>query len=281
MPSPKDQRRSSKNYRKPPVEYQFKKGKSGNLKGRPKKKAKEPEVGALGGGIADRLSTMILDEATRLITVREGDKVSELPALQAVIRTMFRAAAQGDAKVARQLIDGVGRAESGRTNLALEMLQHAVRYKEVYLPAFEKHEREGLDPPDIYPHPDDVIINDATGEVTIDGPTSKEHAGARKAVREEAFRAMPRYFELEEALAKDPKNRELRREFKELRQYFEFLQKDSERTIRHEALRRSRRALQCSASIWMGTQRQSGWPFRRSRREDDCRGCAITQAIFS
>ena len=38
---------------------------------------------------------------------------------------------------------------------------------------------------------------------------------------------------------------------------------------------------ECSASIWMGTQRQSGWPFRRSRREDDCRGCAITQAIFS
>ena len=37
----------------------------------------------------------------------------------------------------------------------------------------------------------------------------------------------------------------------------------------------------CSASIWMGTQRQSGWPFRRSRREDDCRGPAITQAIFS
>jgi len=37
----------------------------------------------------------------------------------------------------------------------------------------------------------------------------------------------------------------------------------------------------CSATIWMRTQRQSGWPFWRSRREDDCRGPAITQAIFS
>jgi hypothetical protein len=36
----------------------------------------------------------------------------------------------------------------------------------------------------------------------------------------------------------------------------------------------------CSATIWMGTQRQSGWPFRRSRREDDYRGPTITQAIF-
>ena len=37
----------------------------------------------------------------------------------------------------------------------------------------------------------------------------------------------------------------------------------------------------CSATIWMGTQRQSGWPFRRSRQEDDCRGPTITQAIFA
>jgi hypothetical protein len=39
--------------------------------------------------------------------------------------------------------------------------------------------------------------------------------------------------------------------------------------------------LGCSATIWMGTQRQSGWPFRRSRRGDDCRGPTITQGIFS
>ena len=37
----------------------------------------------------------------------------------------------------------------------------------------------------------------------------------------------------------------------------------------------------CSTTIWMGTQRQSGWPFRRSRREDDCRGRMKTQAIFA
>ena len=37
----------------------------------------------------------------------------------------------------------------------------------------------------------------------------------------------------------------------------------------------------CSATIWMGTQRQSGWPFRRSRRDDDCHGATITQAIFA
>ena len=37
---------------------------------------------------------------------------------------------------------------------------------------------------------------------------------------------------------------------------------------------------ECSATIWMGRQRQSGWPFWRSRRRDDCPGGAITQALF-
>jgi hypothetical protein len=58
---------------------------------------------------------MALDEANRPITVQEGDKVSEIPAIQAVLRTMFRAAAKGDTRAARQLLDLVGRAESGRT----------------------------------------------------------------------------------------------------------------------------------------------------------------------
>ena len=101
-----DNRPRSNKYRKPPVEHQFKKGKSGNPNGRPpKKKAGRSGLSALGGGIADRLGAMALDEATRPVTVREGDKVSEIPALQALIRTMFRAAAQGDTKAGRQLLE--------------------------------------------------------------------------------------------------------------------------------------------------------------------------------
>src|SRR5258705_659745 len=142
MPSTKASRTSSSNYRKPRVAHQFKKGTSGNPNGRPRKRAVQPGFGALGGGIADRLGAMALDEATRPVTVREGDKVSEIPAMQALIRTMFRAAAQGDTKAGRQLLEGIPPAETGRTGSALELLLHAVKSKEKYSPFYEQPSRD-------------------------------------------------------------------------------------------------------------------------------------------
>jgi hypothetical protein len=136
MSSNKENRTASSNYRKPPVEHQFKKGTSGNPKGRPPKKKAVPGFGALG--TADRLAAMALDEAGRPVTVREGDQVSEIPAMQALLRTMFRAAAQGDTKAGRQLLEVIARAESARTGAAVGLLQFSAQYIEKYAPIFEK-----------------------------------------------------------------------------------------------------------------------------------------------
>jgi hypothetical protein len=157
---------------------------------------------------------------------------------------MFRTAANGNPKVGPQLLELIDRAESGRVVTALDMMQHALQYKEANGAIFEQREREGLPPPDIFPHPDDFIIDETTGEFTIDGPITKEQAGAQKAFREHALKSMLRYFEVEAALKEQPKSSALRREFKELKKCFEFLKNDAQRNFRREALRQSRLALE-------------------------------------
>ena len=120
----------------------------------------------------------------------------------------------------------------------------AERARENNLKTIENYEQHGLEPPEMYPHPDDLIINEETGEIRIEGPRTKEEAGARKAVRQRALESMGRYFEVEEALKKDPSNRALRQELRELKKYYDFLMDDAAQNLRREALRLSREALQ-------------------------------------
>jgi Family of unknown function (DUF5681) len=230
------------NYRRPPVRYQFKKGQSGNPNGRPKKN-RNVSGGPVGGGTKDRLAAMALEEATRPIAVREGDRVTSMPAMQAVIRSMFRLAAQGDAKTQRQLMDLIARVESDRAALAMSYLEAAINYKQDAEEIIRQHKTKGLPPPDFYPHPDDLEIDFHTGEVVIDGPLTKEQAGAQEAVRKISMKKLIRFFELQSALAEDPANDALKREMKELQKYKDFFERVSQRRDRLEALRRSREAL--------------------------------------
>jgi len=98
-------------------------------------------------------------------------------------------------------------------------------------------------PPDLFPHPDDVIIDKATGEFTIDGPGTKEEAGELKTVREHATEIRAWYAEAKAAVEEEPNNPALRRELKQVQQYNDLLEQDARRTRRHEWIRRSRLAL--------------------------------------
>jgi len=81
-------------YRKPPAEHRFKKGQSGNPLGRPRKKrvSGRRTDPAFGTQLADGL---LLEEAYRPVTVREGGKTYQIPAIQAVHRAMFVDAVRG------------------------------------------------------------------------------------------------------------------------------------------------------------------------------------------
>jgi Family of unknown function (DUF5681) len=82
-------------YGKPPVHTRFRKGQSGNPTGRPP----ASEV--------DRAKALVMQEAYRKVTVREGDKVTEMPALKAVLRGLVARAVKGSVAAQREILRNI------------------------------------------------------------------------------------------------------------------------------------------------------------------------------
>jgi len=83
-------------YGKPPVKSRFSKGRSGNPTG----KRRPPDE-------AEHASRLIRQEVFRLLTIREGDKVTRMPALQAVLRSQITSAAKGNIQAQRAVLKSV------------------------------------------------------------------------------------------------------------------------------------------------------------------------------
>jgi hypothetical protein len=157
-------------YGKPPVETRFKKGQSGNPKGRPKgSKTKRP------GLREERMKDIILDEAYRGITVRDGDRNVTIPMAQAVIRALAVNAAKGDHRSQRLFAELLASVESSRKLLHDQWLDTAIGYKVEWEKELHRREHLGItDLPEPLPHPDHVQIDFIAGTAAIVGPATKE-----------------------------------------------------------------------------------------------------------
>src|SRR5262245_9357153 len=89
-------------YGRPPVHSRFRKGQSGNPTGKRRH------------GEAERVEALIWQEVYRLLTVRDGDTVTKIPALQAVIRSHIASALKGNVAAQRALLQLVQNSEDAR-----------------------------------------------------------------------------------------------------------------------------------------------------------------------
>ena len=83
-------------YGHPPEAHRFTPGQSGNPSGRPKGTTSKKLTPPL-----DPLAKIVLDEAARLIPVRDGDRTVTVSMQQAIIRSLCVAAAKGDPRAQR------------------------------------------------------------------------------------------------------------------------------------------------------------------------------------
>ena len=159
-------------YGKPPVHSRFKPGQSGNSRGRPKGRKSRP--GSDSGALEERLKGIILEEAYRPLTVRDGDDYVKIPTIRAILRSVALKAAQGHQRSQKMFADLVGMAEGEKRRQAEQHLEAAIEYKVDWERELEHRERTGQTGPEPFPHPDDIVIHFNTGHVEVFGPMTKE-----------------------------------------------------------------------------------------------------------
>ncbi|MEM7169243.1 MAG: DUF5681 domain-containing protein [Pseudomonadota bacterium] len=170
LPPPKDGSYEV-GYGKPPKDTRFRPGQSGNPKGRPKG-AKGKKQGNQSP-LEEPLDQLILEEGNRNIVIRDGDKLVKMPIIQAVMRNLALKAAKGDYRSQRLFLESTNRVEAKQKALADELAKTLMQHKADAEAELARRKELGIEGPPIYPHPDDVVINFATGDVKVQGPLDK------------------------------------------------------------------------------------------------------------
>ena len=157
-------------YAKPPEGSKFRKGVSGNPRGRPKgSKNKLPALNE------ERMKAIILEEAYRTIKVREGTRNVTVPIARAVLRSLAVNAVKGQHRSQRLFSELLASVETSNKTTYDEWLKTAIDYKIEWDRELDRRKRLGItDAPPPLPHPDHVVIDIRAGTAKIIGPATRE-----------------------------------------------------------------------------------------------------------
>lgn len=169
-------------YGKPPTAGQFAKGRSGNPRGRPAKntgKTNERKKAAPDPSTRDRF----LKATTRLVTIRENDRVVEIPLLDAVIRAEAVAALKGSPNAQRSIIEREARY---RNELKAEIDADHARWRDYidsYHNAVSAMKKKGQSVPLDWIHPEDIVFKDGSHVLVRGGDPAEAHRNWQHVVR--------------------------------------------------------------------------------------------------
>ena len=221
---------ATRSYRNPPIEHRFRKGASGNPKGRPRKKRALVSTkvnGQPGIGFEDRIKSLAIEEAYRLITIREGDRTERIPVIQAILRKVAVAAANGNTRAQQNYLNLLIGAETDRRVASTQLLKTAIDYKKHWHHVLAERARKGTTGPEPVPHPDEVIIDYETGDIRIDGPVMEEQKEAQNQLRASWPDIEQSLKETNEEIEYDPNDLTLRKQQKAITKIVNWLRDDA------------------------------------------------------
>ena len=160
-------------YGKPPEGSRFTKGQSGNPKGRPKG-AKQKANPNHYPAFVERLQAIVLEEAYRVISVRDGLREVKVPMAQAIVRALAVNAVKGQQRAQRLFTELLTTTEREKHRRQSETLEIMFDYKRKWDQELERRRSLGLELPEPVPHPDHIRIDLRTGSYEISGPLTKE-----------------------------------------------------------------------------------------------------------
>lgn len=161
-------------YGKPPAEHRFRKGRSGNPKGRPRKStaAAEPSLRFRDGP----LSNLMEQEAFRSLQLQENGKAVEMTAAQAILRSIMVDGVKGNRLAKKSALELMERKEREAFQRQVDRYMYFAKKKAEGEAEIARCKKLGLPPPRSFPHPDDILLDDAKLEAHLLGPISEDDA---------------------------------------------------------------------------------------------------------
>lgn len=169
---------------RPPRYTQFRKGKSGNPAGRPKKA--QPPAEQLAGEEVDKILRAQLD---REIALKSPGGAKTMKVLEAVLLAQQKSALAGNSAAQREVL------KQARLLEERELLreQHQREMEEEYFKGVLRWKteqeriwaaaKEGCEPDEPWPHPDDFIIDYHSRTLTIRGPVDPSDVARYRRIR--------------------------------------------------------------------------------------------------
>ena len=112
----------------------------------------------------------MLKEAYRPVTVRDGERTVRMPVIAAIFRSQLVSGLKGNGPAQRASLRMIGAIEADFAAEKAEFLKVVIEYKADAEREIGRRRKLGItDISDIDPHPDDLLVDMATGEVYVKG----------------------------------------------------------------------------------------------------------------